>query len=255
MTYVMDHPLLVFAVSFFGLSLSALIGGALSKRQRLTDIEDREGLGIIQAATLTLLGLVIGFSFSMAVGRYDQRKNYEESEANAIGTEYFRAGLLPSADAVKVRALLLNYLDQRVVFYETSDEEQFSRNNALTGKLQAELWSVVRTPSVEQPGPVVALAVSGMNDVFNSQGFTQAAWWNRIPIAAWALMAVIAACANAMVGFCTRAYKAKTVRLLILPLVVSVAFLLIADIDGPHGGLIKVTPQNLLSLAQSLHAR
>ena len=58
------------------------------------------------APTLTLLGLIIGFSFSMATSRYDQRKNLEEAEANAIGTEYARAGLLPAADAAKVRALL-----------------------------------------------------------------------------------------------------------------------------------------------------
>lgn len=255
MTYVMDYPLLVFVISFLALSLSAWIGRSLSKRQRVPETEEREGFGIIQAATLTLLGLVIGFSFSMAVGRYDQRKNYEEAEANAIGTEYFRVGLLPAAAATKVRALLLNYLDQRVVFYETRDEQQLPGINGLTAKLQAELWSVVQVQAVEQPGPIIALAVSGMNDVLNSQSFTQAAWWNRIPIAAWALMAAIAICSNVLVGFCARIYKAKSVLLLILPLIVSVAFLLIADIDCPHGGLIRVTPQNLLSLSESLHAR
>jgi hypothetical protein len=57
-----------------------------------------------------LLGLIIGFSFSMATSRYDQRKNYEEAEANAIGTEYVRADLLPAADAATVRTLLRKYL-------------------------------------------------------------------------------------------------------------------------------------------------
>ena len=60
-------------------------------------------------ATLTLLGLIIGFSFSMAISRYDQRKVYEEAEANAIGTEYVRADLLPAGDAARVRALLRDY--------------------------------------------------------------------------------------------------------------------------------------------------
>ena len=62
-----------------------------------------DSYGTILAATLTLLGLIIGFTFSMAVSRYDQRKNLEEEEANAIGTEYLRAGLLPAADAAKAR--------------------------------------------------------------------------------------------------------------------------------------------------------
>jgi len=57
----------------------------------------------VLAASLTLLALIIGFSFSMAVSRYDQRKNYEEAEANAIGTEYLRANLLPADDATRVR--------------------------------------------------------------------------------------------------------------------------------------------------------
>jgi hypothetical protein len=63
----------------------------------------REDFSVILSATLTLLGLLIGFSFSMAISRYDERKNYEEAEANAIGTEYVRADLLPAADAAKVR--------------------------------------------------------------------------------------------------------------------------------------------------------
>src|SRR5262245_60628900 len=129
----------------------------------------REDFGVILAATLTLLGLIVGFTFSMALNRYDQRKNYEEEEANAIGTEYFRAGLLPAADAGKVRALLLNYLDQRILFYSTRDEQQLLQIDTQTAKLRAELWSAVQAPVVAQPTPVVALAVSGMDDVLNSQ--------------------------------------------------------------------------------------
>jgi len=94
-----------------------------------------------------------------------------------------------------------------------------------------------------------------MNDVFNSQGYTQAAWWNRIPIAAWGLMAAIAICSNVLVGYSARRPKEEFTLLLILPLVVSIAFFLIADIDSPRGGLIRVRPQNLLDLAQSLRAQ
>ena len=181
MNNVTDYPLLVFVLSFFVLWLSARIGASFLRRQRKLEEDVREDFGVILAATLTLLGLIIGFSFSMAISRYDQRKNYEEAEANAIGTEYVRADLLPAADAAKVRALLRNYLDQRVLFYITRDEQQIRQINARTAQLQTELWSAVLAPAAAQPTPVVALAVSGMNDVLNSQGYTQAAWWNRIP--------------------------------------------------------------------------
>ena len=101
------------------------------------------------------------------------------------------------------------------------------------------------------PTAVVALAVSGMNDVLNSQGYTQAAWWNRIPVAAWGLMVSIAVCCNLLLGYGARRHGA--LLFLILPLAVSISFFLIADIDSPRRGLIRVQPQNLISLSQSLH--
>jgi len=240
-------------LSFFSLTLSAWIGASISKGQRKLTDDVRQDFSIIEAATLTLLGLLISFSFSMAVDRYNQRKIYEEEEANAIGTEYLRIGLLPAADVAGVRALLLNYLDQRVLFYTSIDEQQIRQINAQTAKLQAELWSAVQASAVAQPTPVVALAVAGMNDVLNSQGYTQAAWWNRIPASAWGLMVLIAIFCNVLIGYSARSPKTEPILLLILPLIVAIAFFLIADIESPRGGLIRVNPQNLLSLSQSLH--
>jgi hypothetical protein len=254
MINVMDHPVLVFVLSLVVLSLSARIGGPFLARKWKRQERVREDFSVILAATLTLLGLIIGFSFSMAISRYDQRKDYEEAEANAIGTEYVRADLLPAADAAKVRTLLRNYLDQRVLFYETRGEHQLRQINARTAQLQTELWSAILAPADANPTPVVALAVSGMNDVLNSQGYTQAAWWNRIPIAAWSLMAGIAICCNVMIGYGSRDVKSERILLLILPFIVSISFFLIADIDSPRGGVILVNPQNLTSLAESLRA-
>jgi len=114
------------------------------------------------------------------------------------------------------------------------------------------MWSAVQGPALAQPTPVMALAVAGMNDVLNSQGYTQAAWWNRIPISAWGLLVVTAICCNVLVGYGARGAGATARLLMVLPVVVSISFLLIADIDSPRGGLIHVTPQNLVSLSQSL---
>jgi len=250
----MIPPFLVLSISFVVLWLSARLGAAFRKQQAL-DEGLRHDLDVIVAANLTLLGLIIGFSFSMATSRYDQRKNYEEAEANAIGTEYVRADLLPSAEAARVRELLSDYLDQRVLFYQNRDADRLRQINDATVKLQADLWSTVQAAIAAAPQtPVLALAVSGMNDVLNSQGYTQAAWWNRIPVAAWVLMGVIAICANLLFGYGARRTKAGFIDLLVLPLVLSIAFLLIADIDSPRRGVIRVNPQNLMSLAQSLHA-
>jgi predicted membrane protein len=91
-----------------------------------------------------------------------------------------------------------------------------------------------------------------MNDVLNSQGYTQFAWWNRIPSAAWYLMAAIATGCNLLIGYGAR--RMGTTLFLVLPLAVSTSFFLIADLDSPRQGLIRVQPQNLISLSQSLPA-
>ena len=248
---MLNYPVLFFLPSVLVLWVSAQIGTSLRRRRPLKD-DEHEDFSVVQAATLTLLGLIIGFSFSMAISRYDLRKNYEEAEANAIGTEYVRAGLMPAADAAAVRAKLRKYLDLRISFYRAATHRDLRYINADTALVQSEMWSAVQATAAAQPTPVIALAVSGMNDVLNSQGYTQAAWWNRIPISAWGLLVVTAVCCNALVGYGARGANTKSALLLVLPLVVSISFLLIADIDSPRGGFIHVTPQNLESLAQSL---
>jgi hypothetical protein len=246
---IIHKPLLIFVLAFVGLWLAAWLGTLLKRWKPLSE-ELRGDFGLILAATLTLLGLLIGFSFSMAANRYDQRKNYEEAEANAIGTEYIRADLLPAADAARVRGLLKQYLDQRILYYTATDSE-VAQINAATARLQGELWSAILPPAAQQPTPIVALAVSGMNDVLNSQGYTQAAWWNRIPGSAWALAGIIAICCNVLIGYGSRAAP-RTRLLMILPLFVALAFTLIDDVDTPRHGLIRVAPQNLTSVATSL---
>jgi hypothetical protein len=246
-----NYPIIFFPLSLFVLWLSSYVGTMLRRRKPLVG-EDREDFGFVQAAALTLLGLIIGFSFSMAIGRYDQRRNYEEAEANAIGTEFVRAGLLPPSDAARVRAQLASYLNLRIEFYRTHDRSEIQKISGDTNELQTEMWSAVQTPALAQPTPLMALTVAGMNDVLNSQGYTQAAWWNRIPVAAWSLMIAISICCNLLVGYGARGARTKSPILLILPFFVSIAFLLIAEIDAPRGVLIQVPPQNLVSLAQSL---
>ena len=242
------YPRVVFLITLVVLWAAAW-AGARFRRQEIKE-EDRGDYNLVIGATLTLLGLIIGFSFSMALERYDQRKNYEEAEANAIGTEYVRADLLPEADAARVRELLRQYTDLRIRFYEDRDTNELRLIDADTSRVQDELWAAASRPALAQPTPVIALAVGGMNDVLNSQGYTQAAWWNRIPAAAWALLLVIGVFSNALVGFGARRVDA---RLVILPLVVAISFFLISDIDSPRRGVIRVHAQNLVSLRAGLH--
>jgi len=252
MSSLVNSPIYVLVFALVAQCAAASVGDFLRRRGRPLTEDERKDFDIVQGAALTLLALIIGFSFSMAVTRYDQRKNFEEAEANAIGTEYARADLLPPKDAKDVRELLKRYVDQRILFYRTREEQQINRINSETTTLQADLWSTTSRVASTQPTPLMALAVAGMNDVLNAQGYTQAAWRNRIPVAAWAMMGLIAISCNFLVGYGERRRGAPL--LLVLPLIISIPLFLIADIDSPRGGIIRVLPQNLMSLSQSLTA-
>jgi hypothetical protein len=248
---LLNYPLVVFVVTFCLAWLFSWVGAQISlKRKTLVDEALRSDFTVVQAATLTLLGLIIGFSFSMATGRYDLRKNYEEGEANAIGTEYVRADLLPPPDAAKVKELLKQYTALRIRWYSERNWDEVMQTDTAIAEMQNRLWAAVSGPANVQPTPVIALAVGGMNDVLNSQGYTQAAWWNRIPEGAWVLMFAIALLCSFLVGYGVRLPEQRL--LMVLPLVVAVSFFLIADIDSPRGGLIRVHPQNLESLQSGL---
>jgi len=191
----------------------------------------------ILGGVMTLLALIIGFTFAMAVNRYDQRKNYEAEEANAIGTEYLRLSLLPKDDAARVQALLRNYLDQRILTYTTRDRGQLRQINLETARLQSDMWTAVEANAQAQPTPVASFIAAGMNDVLSSQGYTEAAWRNRIPIAAWTLVLALSIFCNFLVGYGVHGRNA--VLALALPIAVSISLLLIADIDSRDTDLFR----------------
>jgi len=249
---LLDHPVALFVITFLLLWLAAWAGMALTSRRHELPESVREDYGTIIGATLTLLGLLIGFTFSMATTRYDLRKHLEEEEANAIGTEYARLDFLPATVAGQLQGLLRQYTGLRIHFFTTRDPAELRRLNADTARMQNQMWALVAQAAQLQSSPLTALASSGMNDVLNAQGYTQAAWWNRIPIAAWCLMFFIAVLSNLLLGY--GMHRRAVVLSIILPLAVSISFFLIADIDSPRGGVIRIQPQNLYALVDSLQA-
>jgi hypothetical protein len=248
----MDFPLLVSVTSLALLALSTWVGVALRKRAGVSPEDLRhESANLMAGAILTLLFFLIGFTFSMAIHRYDIRKECELAEAVAIGTAYSRADLLVAGDAAKVQTLLKKYLDQRMLFYMTRSQGRASEIIADTVQLQAQLWSTVQPALAAVPPPLMGVLVSGINDVINSQRNCQGAWLNRIPVGAWALVLIIGIGSCWLIGY--RARRTDWLAFLVVPIAVSVCFFLIADLDSPRGGAIHVTPQNLSSL--SLPAR
>ena len=253
MRQLLDHPTLMGIACFLFLWTVTSLTVKYVHGRKPRDPDTKDDFGVLLTAVLTLLGLVIGFTFSMAINRYDERKSLEAAEANAIGTEYVRTQLMPAADAAAVRRLLKEYTEQRILYYGAHSPADLNQIAVGRAALQDRLWASVLPLAGSQPTPLSALVVAGMNDVLNSQGYAHAAWLNRIPVEAWALLLLLALLANSMLVFSARSLHTYSLLLVILPAVVAVSLMLIADIDSPRGGLITVAAPNLRILVSSMH--
>jgi hypothetical protein len=247
---LLDYPGLIFVVTFAVLWFGAWVAGLLGERWRRLTTDERPDFDVALGAALTLLGLVIGFSFSMAIGRYEVRNDHEGEEATAIRTAYLRAGLLPEEYTIRVRALLRQYTDLRIQFFTTGDREELGRIETETTQVQNQLWAAVSLPATTQPTLMSSLVVSGVNDVLNTEGMTREVWEERIPIAAWGLMFGMALGCNVLFGYGARRIDWRL--FIVLPLVVAVSLSFIADLNRPRGGFIRIRPANLVGLQQSL---
>jgi hypothetical protein len=247
-----DHPEILFVVLLVAFAAAIAFGGIVLRRVFALQSEERDDFTIVQTSTLTLLALLIGFTLSMAVGRYDQRKNLEENEANAIGTEYARADVTAPPISAQIKSELAHYTQLRLAHYLTRDAQSIARIEQDTGKSQAELWRLATRVAKDQPTPIGAAVMTGMNDVLNSQDYSEAALLNRIPLGAWALMIVIGLFACAVYGYGAKSNVRRGMFLIVLPVTVALSLALIADIDSPRGGIIHVQPQNLGRLLRSL---
>ncbi|MCG7402994.1 bestrophin-like domain [Caballeronia zhejiangensis] len=252
MAAFVDHPAIVFLLVLVLLIAAAAIGVFVLRRIAPLGDEERDDLNAVQGATFTLLALLIGFSVSMAVSRYDLRKSLEEAEANAIGTEFARVDLAGPHFREPMRAALIRYTRLRLTEFQTRDTDARRRLDSEIAALQSELWQQATEVGKAQATPIGALVVAGMNDVLNAQDYSEAARINHIPHGAWILMIFIAVFGCAVQGYGAKGKRRVALLVTILPFTVSLSLALIADIDSPRGGIIRVQPQNLTRLLHSL---
>jgi len=226
--------------------------GIAARRKRKEAAEGHSGS--VQGAILGLLGLLLGFSFAMAVGRYDARRALAVDEANSIGTTWLRASFLTDARHAEAKALLREYT--RLHLEAAKNPEDGEKLRTLlkeSNDIQGKLWKIADDSVAESPGPVTMGFVTTLNETIDLQSSRIAALRNHVPTAVWLLLIVVASCGSWASGYAAGAGGIRSFfNQVVFPLLIGVVITLIADIDRPQKGMVSVSQQPLIELYESM---
>lgn len=239
-----------------GLALGAAEAGfRLGRRERPGIAAAHSQIGTIQASVLGVLALLLGFSFAMAASRFDARKQLVLDESNAIGTALLRARLLPEPHAQKIPALLRQYVDARLAFYQAGiDPAGLRAANDDTARLHEQLWLEAAAVAAEDRYAVASgLLVQALGDVIDLHAKRVAALENHVPGSIFLLLHFAAMVAMGLTGYaCGAAGSRNLAATATASLLIAAVILLIVDLDRPRRGLIQAGQQSLLDLRDSL---
>jgi hypothetical protein len=225
-------------------------------RRRNPDAASGHG-GSIQGAVLGLLGLLLGFTFAMAVARYETRRGLVLDEANSIGTTWLRADFLPSPQRGEMKALLHDYTRHRLaVVAAGKDARAFAAARREVAGFHARLWEKARAAVATDPGPITATFIVSLNETIDLDASRMAAGRNHVPGAVWLLLLVVAGCGSWASGYGSGAGGPRSAfSQCVFPVLIAVVITLIVDIDRPQRGLIGVSQLPLEELLDSLQPR
>jgi hypothetical protein len=208
-------------------------------------------VGEMVASTLGLLAFILAFTFGLAASRFDVKRQLLVDEANAVGTTYLRAEMLPEGRD-EIRALLREYVDVRIKAIQPDKLEEGIRRSE---ELQKRLWELTVPIAMKNPNSIiVGLFVQALNDVIDlhTKRLT-AAVRNRIPFAIWAALYGISVFSFAAMGY--HSGLTGTTRSFVIIAVAftfSVVIVLIADLDRSQEGTLRVSHQALVDLQRSM---
>lgn len=240
--------LLTLAVILLGLSE---VGFRVGLALHLTKDEARKSqIGGVQGAVLGMLGLLLGFTFAMAAGRYDVRKGLVLQEANTIGTTWLRASLLPEVHRAPVKQLLREYVDVRLKYEPlTRDPALLAEGLRLSAEIQTKLWAHAEASAAEAPTPVTVSFITTLNDMIDTDSERVNASRNRIPAGVWLLLLVVAGfgCFTSTYGSGAQGVRSAFTSFFLPGLIIAVV-MLIFDISHPRQGMIGISQQPMLDL-------
>jgi hypothetical protein len=234
--------------------LCGFVGFWLGKRSRPSDKEDAP-FGIIQASAFGLVGLLLGFSFSLAVSRFDQRRDITVREANAIGRAALRVTLLNETDGRQMWTMLRSYARIRVDFASagTKPGERVvpgERSDAL----QAQMWATAMHAAARDPrSTMVPLFIQSLNEAIDVSGEQAAALDATIPESVLLIVVGVMLLAAALLGVSfARGALFEMGPFVLFGAMLALTFAVILDLDRPQRGLIRVPLTPLQKVVQQL---
>ena len=248
MLFLLDNPVLLFVVLTIVFAAAYFLGVWDAQYFHAgPEQEQRAQVGTVQAALLGLLGLMLGFTFAMGLSHFDLRRQLVIDEANSIGTTGLRASLLPDQYRDDVVRLLREYVDARVAFYQSgTDPALLQASIDKSGNLQQQMWLDAVAAARERPNPITGSFIQSLNETIDLSAKRLEALENRIPAIVWWVLFLAAAVACFLTGRLYR--RQRTFAVFALPLVLAAVLGLIADLDAPRTGLIRISQRSMIRL-------
>lgn len=206
----------------------------------------------IQGGIIGMLALILGFTFSMAVQRFDNRAAAEIAEANAIGTAILRTNLLPEPKNKEAEKLIEDYIRNRLKVNQTDLTDNDIRNEfqKSTLKIQQAIWDLGIEAAKQDPNPVTSgLFISSVNDMIDMQGKRNDQLRRQVPPAIFYLLFVIFIATGGLTGYASGLGK-KSSRLpsIVLSFLICLMVFIIIDLDRPRRGTIQVKQDSMKEL-------
>jgi hypothetical protein len=227
------------------------VGAALAARLLRNKKEPEAPLASMVAALLGLLAFILAFTFGMTASRFDARKELVLDESNALGTTYLRAGLLPEAQGSEIRRLLREYADLRLCADSSNINEVVRNSEAIHGRLWAQTKELTRQ---DMDSEVRSLFIASLNELIDvHQRRKTVGLQYRIPGSVWLIVYVLAALSMLTLGYQIGMSGMRRLRgAPVLAAAFSLVIVMIADIDRPGEGFMRVNQQPIADVQQTM---
>ncbi|MER2998468.1 hypothetical protein [Pontibacter populi] len=248
-----QNSILIVAILFVMILLANEAGYRLGHYyQTKTDPDVKTHTNTIQAGTLGLLALILGFTFNMAVQRFNNRSEAVITESNTIGTALLRTNLLPEPYDSITYDQLQQYIILRLQVSNTQNaliSEQESLDKA-TRKLQTDIWiNAVKAARIDPRSVTTGYFISALNEMIDAYGKRNALLSLHVPEVILYLLFIVFIMSGAMMGYASGLGKKRTtLPAMMMTFLICLVVFIVIDLDRPKRGIIKVKQDSMLLL-------